>query len=226
MTWFKVDDGLYSHPKWLATSTAGRALWVTAGSWCASQLTDGFVPRHVLPLVGGRPRDAAELVTVGLWLVEGDGWRFHGWLEFQPSREKVEGDRAAARDRMAAARAAKRSPERSEDVRPNTNRSSGDVAVTRPDPTRPTTPPNPPPSGGSADAPPPEVHDGRHRNCRACGTNRRPPTIPPPARDPDRRPAVPDAAEVVALHRVPDDAVAPMPAHLRHRSTRRQGAAS
>ena len=35
MAWFRVDDHLYSHPKWLALPKGSRALWVTAGSWCA-----------------------------------------------------------------------------------------------------------------------------------------------------------------------------------------------
>src|SRR4051812_39798971 len=68
MTWFKVDDGLWGHPKWLATPAPARGLWVTAGSWSAANLTDGRIPRHVLPSLGGRPRDAATLVTVGLWV--------------------------------------------------------------------------------------------------------------------------------------------------------------
>lgn len=135
MPWFKVDDALYSHPKWLAASPAARALWVTAGSWSADQLTDGLVPRHVLPILCARPKDAAELVRVGLWAEEGDGWRFHSWLDFQPSAESVEAERAAARDRMAKVRANKTA--RSPNVRPNNSRSSEEVRSTRPDPTRP-----------------------------------------------------------------------------------------
>jgi len=96
--WFKVDDSLYSHPKWVAASPAAKALWVTAGSWCASQLTDGHVPRHVLPIVGGKPRAAQELVDLGLWEMNGNGWVFHDWLELQPSRADVEAARAEKAD--------------------------------------------------------------------------------------------------------------------------------
>jgi hypothetical protein len=101
VTWFKVDDGLCTHPKWLAVPPAARGLWVTAGSWCSSQLTDGFVPRGALALLCGRPRDAAELVKVGLWDEVDGGWQFHAWFEFQPSRSQVEAARGIARRRSA-----------------------------------------------------------------------------------------------------------------------------
>jgi hypothetical protein len=104
MPWFKVDDGLHSHPKWLGASLGARALWVTAGSWSASHLTDGHIPRHVLASLGGRPKHATELVELGLWAVDGDGWRFHDWDAFQPSSESVEADRANARERQRRAR--------------------------------------------------------------------------------------------------------------------------
>lgn len=90
MPWFRVDDQLHSHPKWLATSPRARALWTTAGSWSSAQLTDGHVPRHVLPVLGGQPKDAKELVERGLWRDNGDGWVFHDWDEFQPTKAEVE----------------------------------------------------------------------------------------------------------------------------------------
>lgn len=204
MPWFKVDDQLYSHPKWLATSPAARALWVSAGSWCAAHLTDGQVPRHVLSILGGRPRDAADLVRAGLWVTADDGWAFHGWLEMQPSAEQVEGERAAARDRQRRAR------ERARESRRDATGTHGEVhpGVTVP-PTRPDlgTTPQPPAERGASDA----THDGQHPNCRPCGTNRRGPKPQPP-----ERPLLPPnhAPEVIAdldhhpVPRIPDDAKA------------------
>lgn len=144
MSWFKVDDKLWGHPKWLATPIRARGLWVTAGSWSADQEQDGNVPRHVLPMLGGTVRDASALVASGLWTASDAGWCFHGWAEFQPTREQKEADRSAARERMRAARERK-AGKRAEDVRPNNSevrpqfeRSSEDVrsTPTRPDPTR------------------------------------------------------------------------------------------
>lgn len=100
MAWFKVDDQLYSHPKWLAVSPRARGLWITAGSWCSAQLTDGHIPSSALPMLGGQAKDARELVESGLWVENGNGWFFHDWLDMQPSKEKVEAEREAARERM------------------------------------------------------------------------------------------------------------------------------
>lgn len=150
MSWFKVDDKLWGHPKWLGTPIRARGLWVTAGSWCADQEMDGNVPRHVLPILGATSRDASALVAVGLWTASDTGWRFHGWAEFQPTREQKEAEREAARERMRAGRERKAAL-RSGDVRANKSevremfgRSSEDVRSTpsRPDPTRPVTTPN------------------------------------------------------------------------------------
>lgn len=139
MPWFKVDDALYSHPKWVAASAPARALWVTAGSWSASQLTDGLVPRHVLAMLGGKPKDAAELVAVGLWDVDGNGWRFHDWLSFQPSAAQTLAARAAAKERQQKHRASRRDKAVTNGVSHTT--------PTRPDPT-------PVPNGtGSGDRP-------------------------------------------------------------------------
>lgn len=84
MSWFKVDDKLWGHPKWLATPARARGLWVTAGSWAAANETDGKIPTHVLPILGGRPADASCLVTAGLWSATRAGWTFHDWAVFQP----------------------------------------------------------------------------------------------------------------------------------------------
>ncbi len=103
MTWFKVDDKFHSHAKVarLGDDSDALALWVVAGSWCADQLTDGWVPAFVARrLDPDYVRRAAALVRVGLW-EEGDrdgekGWLFHGWNEEgrQPTAEQVQQERA------------------------------------------------------------------------------------------------------------------------------------
>lgn len=95
MTWFKVDDGLHSHPKAMASSLAALGLWALAGSWSGKHLTDGFIPDHAIPsLSRGQDALARELVAAGLWTRVRGGYRFHDWHERNPSKEKVESDRA------------------------------------------------------------------------------------------------------------------------------------
>jgi hypothetical protein len=165
MPWFRVDDNLGFHHKVIAAGNPAMGLWVRAGSVCASQLTDGFVPDHMIASLGTIAQ-AKRLVEVGLWSRTEGGYRFHEWDERQPRRADVEAERAAAKERMRAARERKRkaaqeaSPQvdgvRSADVRANTSRSSGEVREVFGDP-NPTLPiptrPDPPKVADSADAP-------------------------------------------------------------------------
>ncbi len=89
MVWFKVDDKLAVHPKTMLAGNAAMGLWVRAGSWCAAHSTDGKVPTSMLVALGGRPAHADALVKAGLWATEPDGWRFHDWLDWQPSAHDV-----------------------------------------------------------------------------------------------------------------------------------------
>ena len=146
MPWFKVDDNLAFHAKVVAAGNAAMGMWVRAGSWSAQQLTDGFVPDHMVPALGDK-RQAQRLVAVGLWTQESDGYRFHEWMDRQPSREQVEAERAAARERMAARRKNKRGS--SPEVRPNSDGTSEGVREPRPDPTRPDQVPTELPVGGT-----------------------------------------------------------------------------
>ena len=118
MSWFKVDDKLHSHPKVLGVPLRAMGLWVLAGAWSADQLTDGFIPRAVLPTLQAKPADARDLVTSGLWLEVDGGWQFHDWLEFQFSRASTLERRAKDAERKAEARAAK-AAKREEEERAN-----------------------------------------------------------------------------------------------------------
>lgn len=101
MTWFRVDDEWFCHPKVMGLGLAARGLWVTAGSWCANRLTDGFVPTSALSRFGATKRHASELVAAGLWTEVENGYQFWDWLHFQPSKEKVLADREATSRRVS-----------------------------------------------------------------------------------------------------------------------------
>ncbi len=113
MAWFKVDDHLYSHPKWLSLPKGSRALWVTAGAWCAGQLLDGYIPLSVLPMLGGTRSEANALVRAGLWIDAEQGYQFHDWCTYQPTKQAVMEKRAKDAERLKAWRD-KRDAERDE----------------------------------------------------------------------------------------------------------------
>ena len=180
MTWFKVDDSFHSNPKVLGASPGALGLWVVAGSWSAQNLTEGFVPRHVLPrLMQRADRFATELERVGLWSRTENGFQFHDWTDYNPTREEA----VAARERQSSGgtignhrrwheakgkvdpscrycRKTDRPQDRSTDR--STDQSPESVASrpSRPDPTRPTkdTPPATPgpPKGDRRGHPLPE----------------------------------------------------------------------
>lgn len=120
MPWFKVDDSFHAHPKVLATEPDALGLWVVAGAWSSSHLTDGFVPDHALPrLLPDSATLARKLVAAGLWRKVRGGYQFHDWSDFQPSADEVRSmreKRAAAGRLGGKARAAARKTTGGRDV--------------------------------------------------------------------------------------------------------------
>ncbi len=198
MAWFKVDDGFYDHPKVLGLDMGSIGLWTVAGSYCARHLTDGVITDRQIRSIGGTRRQAQKLVDAGLWSVDdappsARRYAFNDWRDFQPSRDEVLAKRDEARERMAAARARKRSTSgngetfaRTEGERSDEVRQSGlDERSHYPDPTRP----DPTPSSGyerregyvsnaPASEDPSSPNCSKHPNgtdapCHPCGEARR-----------------------------------------------------
>jgi hypothetical protein len=71
-----------------------------------ANLTDGFVPRSAMTILGATARDASSLVKSGLWEMADGGWQFHDWLDYQPSREQVIAEREKEREKKRQQRAA------------------------------------------------------------------------------------------------------------------------
>lgn len=140
MVWFKVDDKLHDNRKARTAKKSAMGVWVLAGSWCADNLMDGFVPASVLPR-WGTPKDAESLVVSELWKPgerQGEqGWWFHDWDEYQPTKAKVEDDRA--KRAAAGAKGGRRSGESRREANAQASASGLLEAQSnpRPDPSRP-----------------------------------------------------------------------------------------
>lgn len=128
MPWFKIDDTFAMHEKVMAAGNSAIGLWARAGAWSMQQLTDGFVPDHVLRALG-TPKERRTLVEVSLWDEAEGGIHFRNWAERQPTKEQVETARQAAAERQRHAR------ERAKSQR-DSRRDKG-VSHAPPDPTRP-----------------------------------------------------------------------------------------
>lgn len=87
LPWVRLDTQFPSNPKVLALAEdrKWRALAVYAFglSYCGAHGTDGFVPRNALPFVHGTTKEAADLVSVGLWHADRKGWLVNDWADYQ-----------------------------------------------------------------------------------------------------------------------------------------------
>lgn len=150
MTWFRVDDGFYDHPKVLDAGVAAIGLWTLAGAYCARHLTDGVITDRQIRAIGGTRKQAQKLVESGLWSCDGAPpnarrYFFNDWREYQPSRDDVTTRRRDDAERKRAARAAKADKQAKPgnvrpDVQPDGARTASDASArsplypTRPDP--------------------------------------------------------------------------------------------
>ncbi len=128
MAWFRIDDTFAMHDKVIAAGNAAIGLWARAGAWSMQQLTDGFVPDHVLRALG-TPKERRSLVENFLWVEVEGGVEFLNWKDRQPTAESIKAARQAAAERQRHAR------ERAKSQR-ESRRDKG-VSHGPPDPTRP-----------------------------------------------------------------------------------------
>jgi len=148
MTWFKIDDDFFFHPKVIAASNSAIGLFVRCGSWASNHLTDGFIPDKVIEMFGS-DADITRLVNVGLLEeTDGDGYLMPAFLDYNPSADEVKATRAASAERQRQSRG--RRSDDPEDVTRESGVSHKDVtrdsrvshsAPTRPDPTHIKPPP-------------------------------------------------------------------------------------
>ena len=100
MQWFKISSNFWCNPKWLKVSSTAKVLWINTASWSAQNDTFGEIEASSLKVITqiARPmRAAKELVDAGLWEVTPQGYRFHDWNDYNPSREEWEKGKEANR---------------------------------------------------------------------------------------------------------------------------------
>jgi hypothetical protein len=126
MGWVRVDDAFYDHEKFQAAGPLGVAQWIAGLAWANRNLSDGFIPvsasRRLLDwegvswrgwsgdIVGGADEAESDeisdhLVDCLLWEKTLGGYQIHDYHDFQPTAEKIKGDRANNAARQAAWRA-------------------------------------------------------------------------------------------------------------------------
>lgn len=99
MTWAKLDDQFFLHPKVIDRSKDAKLLFLAGLTYCAGQLTDGLISPASLRMIAAQvdvPREVAdELLAAGLWeMVEG-GYHVHDYLNYNPTGDEVRARREA-----------------------------------------------------------------------------------------------------------------------------------
>lgn len=144
MTWVKLSDTFAEDPRLVKAGESAFALHVAALCFCNRNLTDGHVSREMVGRLWAvkRPKAvAARLVEVGLWEETEDGYRLVEFLDAQPSRVQVEGERRKTAERQARWRDRQVTDgvtnAVSNGVTDGVSNGVTNGAPTRPDPTRP-----------------------------------------------------------------------------------------
>lgn len=121
MSWVKLDDQFSHHPKIMQAGPLAGWLHVCALCYCASYLTDGFVPNGVTNVLADyanigvttagndmvafghdvAPSELVDtLVDVGLWEIVTNGYLIHDYLDYNPSKADVLAERAKNAERQ------------------------------------------------------------------------------------------------------------------------------
>ncbi len=84
-----IDDQAHSDPAHLLAGLAADGLYFRGESYCGCFLTDGKIPRAFVTAHDPDGTAADRLVAAGLWTPTDEGWISVGYLDRNPSREKV-----------------------------------------------------------------------------------------------------------------------------------------
>lgn len=115
MTWIKLDDGFFDNAKVIAAGTDAQLLYVAGLCFSSRNLTDGRIPGPAvkrLTDLKNPARAAAALVSVGLWLEDGDDYLVHDYEKHQRSAADVVGQREAGKARSKRSRERKANADR------------------------------------------------------------------------------------------------------------------
>lgn len=103
MSWVKIESRFPQHPKVLTAGPEAAWLFVCGLCYANEHLTDGLLPRPVLPVLTPgvkAPETLAErLVDAGLWEYTENGWLIHDYADHQRSAEQIRAGLRADRER-------------------------------------------------------------------------------------------------------------------------------
>lgn len=197
----RLPDEVYDDPRIGEAGRLAGFLWVCGLAWCSRHLTDGAIPEPMVARLGGNADEAAALVAVGLWERTERGFTMVGYLDTQPSAERVRAERARRTEIERRSREKHAPPVAQRVTQPNTQPVAQPVAqrvLSSPLLSSPISDHPPPPSG----APPPSGEAPPAKSAKVAKAPRTP-KPPRPAAHPFPADYEPDAGlvELARAHR-------------------------
>ena len=101
MPYAQIHTQALRHPKLLRLSDAAFRLWVAGLLYCQEHLTDGLIPRFCPCCMRHTRRLVDELTAARLWHESPKGFEVHDYLEWNDSRQVVEGRRRRWREKKS-----------------------------------------------------------------------------------------------------------------------------
>jgi len=122
VAWIRLEEGFNEHPKILQAGPLAVHLWLSSIAYSNRNLTDGHFPAQ-LARSGAWALDPIQperliqaLLKTGLWEEAEGGYVIHNYHKYQPSKEQVLADRAAAKARMQQIRFGRTGRERGKNL--------------------------------------------------------------------------------------------------------------
>jgi len=90
MSWIKIDDNFYDHPKTMAAGLAANGLLIRMLGYSARHLTDGVVPAVFVIAQDKTGRAIRALICANAVTAGADGsYTIHDYLDYNPSKVEV-----------------------------------------------------------------------------------------------------------------------------------------
>lgn len=99
MSWVRIDDGFWMHPKVVRAGNETAGVFTRCLSYCGAYLTDGLIPEPVALSIAGSKRTLEVAVESGL-LTRLDSGSIYiaDYSEYNPLRDEVEAKREQRRE--------------------------------------------------------------------------------------------------------------------------------
>ena len=106
--WARVDVNFFRHPQVSRLRVSEQMRYLAMILYAQEHETDGVVEDCCLRWCDTTPKQAEAMETAGLVERVSEGWRIRGFLNHQKSRDEMEREREAARERARIAREKRR----------------------------------------------------------------------------------------------------------------------